>query len=155
MLMQNYVLLVLVGCENIFHRAEGHRASRLLCDEGRKYEPLKPFKWFPHCLGLRARLGLFQHTQPEQGPELYMDRGVICERLLGPTYGHNLKEGTTISFSVSPPQTHSHLLPPDHSARISALHLDCRSRLHLSNAKYRMLFSNCRLASEWLPFFCC
>lgn len=42
--MKSYVLFVLVGGENIFHGVVGHKASRILCGEGRKYEPLKLFK---------------------------------------------------------------------------------------------------------------
>lgn len=83
MLMKKYALFVLVGGENIFHGVVGHKASWILCGEGRKYEPLKLFKWFPHCLGLGVRLCLFQHNQTEQGPKLYIDREVICEGSLG------------------------------------------------------------------------
>lgn len=83
MLMKKYALFVLVGGENIFHGVVGHKASWILCGEGRKYEPLKLFKWFPHCLGLGVRLYLFQHNQTEQGPKLYIDREVICEGSLG------------------------------------------------------------------------
>lgn len=78
MLMKNYALFVLVWGENIFHGVVGHKASQILCGAGRKHEPLKLFKWIPHCLGLGTRLGLFQYTQPEQGPELSVDREVIC-----------------------------------------------------------------------------
>jgi len=60
--MKNYVLFVLVGSENIFHGVEGHKASQILCDEEKRCEPLKLFKWFPRCLGLEAKLDLFQHT---------------------------------------------------------------------------------------------
>lgn len=47
----------------------------------RKYEPLKLFKWFPHCLGLGAKLDLLQHTQTELGPKHW--QVLICEKLLG------------------------------------------------------------------------
>lgn len=47
MLIKNYVLFVLVGGENIFHGVGGHKASQILCDEDRKCEPLKLFKWSP------------------------------------------------------------------------------------------------------------
>lgn len=93
MLMKNYALFVLVWGENIFHGVVGHKASQILCGEERKHEPLKLFKWFPHCLGLRARLDLFQHTQTEQGPELYMDREVICEGSLVQYMVTNWMEG--------------------------------------------------------------
>lgn len=82
--MKNYALFVLVGGESIFHGVVGHKASRILCGEGRKYEPLKLFKWFPHCLCLGARLDLFQHTKKNvQCLKLCIDREMICEGLLG------------------------------------------------------------------------
>lgn len=81
--MKKYALFALVWGENIFHCVVGHKVSWILCGEGRKYEPLKLFKWFAHCLGLGARLYLFQHNQTEQGPKPYIDGGMICEGSLG------------------------------------------------------------------------
>lgn len=103
MLMKNYVLFVLVGGENIFHSVEGHKASRILCVKGRKYESLKLFKRFRHCLGFGARLDLLQPTQTEEGPKLYIERGVICKRLLGATYDQKnwRREPHHLFFSIS------------------------------------------------------
>lgn len=71
--MKNYDLFVLVGSENIFHRWIPY-------GKGRKCELLELFKGFPFCLGLEARLYLFQRTkQNKNGLKIYIDSKVICE----------------------------------------------------------------------------
>lgn len=91
--MKNYALFVLVGGKNIFHGAEGQKGSQILCGKERKYDPLKLFKWFPDCRGLRVKQDLFQHSQTVQGPKPYVGCEVICGGLSGPTCGQKVKEG--------------------------------------------------------------